>query len=160
MSRELDDADWTLNPRIFRYLDRQYHHTVDRFASLENAQLPRYNSRWLDPRTEAVDCLRLSDEAWRGESNWCNPPWELLDDLVLKLWRSGAAATVVTPLWPDRAWHQQLVEMASEMHVYPPARDLFFPGRLGSRATVGAPRWSVAVFRVPGRAGDTSVTGN
>ena len=94
LSRELDDADWTLNPRIFRYLDRQFGHTVDRFASMENAQLPRYNSRWLDPRTEAVDSLRLSDEAWRAESNWCNPPWELLDDLVLKLQRSGAAATV------------------------------------------------------------------
>ena len=119
LSRELDDADWRLHPRLFRQLDKQYKHTIDRFASGENTQLPRFNSRWLEPRTEAVDCLRLPDSQWRAENNFCHPPWDLLDDLVLKLQRSGAAATVVAPLWPDRSWHQLLTEMASEIRVYP-----------------------------------------
>ena len=154
LSRELDRADWTLNPRVFRYLDRLWGpHSVDRFASMENALICRYNSRWNDPGAEAVDCLRLPDVAWRAEVNWCNPPWELLDDLILKLRRSGAAATVVAPRWLERDWYQQLCDMASESITYPPAHDLFYPGRSGERDGVGKSRWSVTVFRVPRRAG-------
>jgi ribonuclease HI len=156
LSRELDSSDWTLNPRIFRHLDKLWGpHTVDRFASMENALLARYNSRWLDPQTEGVDCLHLSDADWRREHNWCNPPWELLDDLVLKLTQSGARATVVSPLWPDKAWHQSLVAMSDECLVYPPAHDLFSPGRLSAHGGGGMPHWSVAIFSVPLRAGRT-----
>ena len=154
LSREIDTADWSLNPRLFRYLNRLWGpHTVDRFASMENALLERYNARWRDPLSEAVDCLHLDDREWRRELNWCNPPWELLDDLVLKLRRSGAAATVVTPLWPDRAWHQELLNISTEYLLYPPARDLFYPTGRGRRVPVGPPRWSIAVFRVPRRPG-------
>ena len=156
LSRHLDKDDWRLNPRIFRYLDRLWGpHTVDRFASLENALLARYNSRWLDPRTEAVDCLRLSDATWRAETNWCNPPWGLLDDLILKLRSSGAAATVIAPHWPARSWYQGLLELAAEYRVYPPTHDLFCPGRLGGREPVGPPCWSVVAFRLPPRPGST-----
>eukprot|EP00873_Tetraselmis_striata_P013198 jgi/Tetstr1/433462/TSEL_022734.t1 len=66
--------------------------------------------------TEAVDSLAQSDATWRAEVNWCNPPWQLLDDLVLKLQQSGAAATVVAPAWHGRPWLQQLHEMATESY--------------------------------------------
>ena len=158
LSRELDDADWRLHPRLFRQLDKQYQHTIDRFASGENAQLPRFNSRWLEPRTEAVDCLRLPDSQWRAENNFCHPPWDLLDDLVLKLQRSGAAATVVAPLWPDRSWHQLLTEMASEIRVYPPSPELYQHRAVRVHAGLGPARWSVVVFRLPCRRGCISAT--
>ena len=99
--------------------------------------------------------LRFSDAAWRRENNWCNPPWELLEELVLKLRNSRAAATVVVPAWRSTAWFQQLQQMSEDMIVYPPAKDLFFPGRHGAREGVGEPHWSVAVFRVPHRIGGT-----
>jgi hypothetical protein len=35
--------------------------------------------------TTPIGRLRIPDENWRREHNWCNPPWELLDDLVVKL---------------------------------------------------------------------------
>ena len=154
LSRELDYSDWQLNPRIFRHLNREWGpYSIDRFATMENAMLPRYNARWRDPRCEAVDSLRLSDQHWRVNANWCNPPWELLQELVLKLQRSGASATVVAPNWVGESWHQQLMELSSDIIIYPPARDLFFPGRLGARAGVGRPGWSVVVCRVPSRRG-------
>eukprot|EP00873_Tetraselmis_striata_P006130 jgi/Tetstr1/426394/TSEL_016705.t1 len=105
--------------------------------------------------TEAVDSLAQSDATWRAEVNWCNPPWQLLDDLVLKLQQSGAAATVVAPAWHGRPWLQQLHEMATEVLHYPPSRDLFFPGLLGRRAGVGPPPWSVMLFRLPFRPSST-----
>ena len=149
-------------PQLFKYVDKLWGpHTIDRFASMENRMVDRYNSRWLDPLTEGVDALRFSDASWRRENNWCNPPWELLEEVVLKLrnsraWhRCRAAATVVVPAWRSTAWFQQLQQMAAEVLLYPPAHDLFFPGRLGGREGVGTTRWSVAVFRVPYRHGCT-----
>eukprot|EP00873_Tetraselmis_striata_P027166 jgi/Tetstr1/447430/TSEL_003690.t1 len=72
--------------------------------------------------------LKASDATWRAEVNWCNPPWQLLDDLVLKLQLSGSAETVVAPAWHGRPWLQQLHEMATGVLHYPPSRDMFFPG--------------------------------
>ncbi len=42
-----DTAEWKLAPRVFRHLDTAFHeHTIERFASRENKQLPRYNAKW------------------------------------------------------------------------------------------------------------------
>jgi hypothetical protein len=74
LSRELDTEDWQLKPRLFRHLQERWGpHTIDRFASMLNAQLPRFSARWRDPQCEDVDCLRLLDAAWYRENNYCNP---------------------------------------------------------------------------------------
>jgi hypothetical protein len=100
LSRETDRDDWQLNPRIFTYLDSLWGpHSIDKFATQGNSQLPRYNSRWRDPTSEAVDCLHIHDNRWTAETNWCNPPWTLLPDLVQKLRQSGAEATIIAPYW-------------------------------------------------------------
>ena len=158
LSRELDSSDWSVAPKVFRYLDRIWGpHSVDRFASMENALLARYNSKWKDPDCEAVDSLHLSDSCWARDVNWCYPPWELLDELVVKLRRSGAAATVIAPLWPGSSWHQQLVELAEEVITYPPSHDLFYPSRRSVHEGAVLPRWSMAAFKVPCQVGPTSV---
>jgi hypothetical protein len=150
LSRETDTSDWQLAPRVFRHLETIWGaHSVDRFASKENRQLQRYNAKWRDGTAEAVDALHLSDEEWRKEANWCNPPWSLLDDLVAKLRSSGAVATVIVPKWPRFPWFQQLSEMASESVEMPPARNLFSPQRQEGRAGVGPSAWSVVAFRLP-----------
>jgi hypothetical protein len=98
LSRVTDNSDWQLVPRKFKHFNKMWGpHTIDRFASYANKQLLRYNAKWRDGTTEAVDSLHLSDAEWRREQNWCNPPWELLDDLVTKLRTSGAEATVIAP---------------------------------------------------------------
>jgi len=154
LSRVTDNSDWQLAPRVFRHLDKQWgSHYVDRFASQSNAHLPRYNSKWRDGTSEAVDSLHLSDELWRKENNWCNPPWELLDDLAAKLRQSGAAATVVVPHWPRKPWFHLLSEMAIDSVDMPPSRDLFSPHQQLGHGGVGPSAWSVVAFRVPLRPG-------
>jgi hypothetical protein len=70
LSRELDRDDWQLNPRIFSYLETAWGpHSIDRFAYMKNAQLPRFNAQWRDPKCEDVDCLHLTDTAWQREAN-------------------------------------------------------------------------------------------
>ena len=109
LSREEDTTDWALSPEIFALFSRLTLFTVDRFATELNAMLPRFNSRWLCPGTEAVDSLKLADSAWAEETNWCNPPWPLLPSLVAKLRSSQARAAVVAPYWPSALWRPVLL---------------------------------------------------
>ena len=154
LSRVTDNSDWQLAPRKFKHFNSIWGlHTVDRFASSTNKQIPRYNSKWRDGTAEAVDSLHLSDQEWRAENNWCNPPWELLDDLALKLRKSGAAATVIAPYWPKKPWFLHLSEMSTESVDMPPNHDLFSPQRQHGHAGVGSSAWSVVAFRLPLRPG-------
>eukprot|EP00873_Tetraselmis_striata_P012956 jgi/Tetstr1/433220/TSEL_022508.t1 len=50
LSRGINYDDWALSLRHFNHLDSLWgRHTIDRFATMENARLPRYNSRWRHP---------------------------------------------------------------------------------------------------------------
>ncbi len=64
LSRVTDNSEWQLSPRVFKHLSGLWgSHSVDRFASFENKQMPRYNVRWRDGQAEAVDCLRLPEDS-------------------------------------------------------------------------------------------------
>eukprot|EP00873_Tetraselmis_striata_P040431 jgi/Tetstr1/460695/TSEL_000551.t1 len=46
LSREIAYDDWAFSLRFFNHLDNIWRrHTIDRFATMENARLPRHNSR-------------------------------------------------------------------------------------------------------------------
>ena len=56
ISRIVDNDDWSLHPNLFVKLDAKWGpHTVDRFANCFNTQIPRFNSRFWNPGSEAVD---------------------------------------------------------------------------------------------------------
>ena len=64
LSRIVDYDDWFLDPAIFAHIDAMRGpHTVDRFASFHNAQLPRFNSHCWNPGSEAVDAFTVN---WEG----------------------------------------------------------------------------------------------
>jgi ABC-type branched-subunit amino acid transport system substrate-binding protein len=103
LSRETDMDYWQLNPRVFTYLNFLCGpHSIDMLATQGNSQLPRYNSHWRDPTSEAVDYLHLPDIISTAETKCCNPPWTFLSDLVQKLRQSGAEAIVIAPYWPAK----------------------------------------------------------
>ena len=56
--REVNNSDWQLATRIFRYYDKKWEpHSINRFASFANKQLPRYNAKWRDGKAETVDSI-------------------------------------------------------------------------------------------------------
>ena len=66
LSRISVNSDYQLNPRVFRHLTGLWGaHSIEWFASFANKKLPRYNAKWLDGISEAVDFLRLPDADWR-----------------------------------------------------------------------------------------------
>ena len=61
LSRIIDYDDWQLHPSLFSVLDNLWGpHSVDRFASFHNCQLPRFNSRCWNPGSEAVDAFTVN----------------------------------------------------------------------------------------------------
>ncbi len=70
LNRETDNSDWQLATRIFRYYDKRWgSHSIDRFASFAKKQLPRYNAKWRDGNTKAVDSIHLPYRDWQRETN-------------------------------------------------------------------------------------------
>ena len=67
LSRIVDYDDWMLNPVVFADIEKLWGpHSVDRFASCHNCQIPRFNSRCWNPGSEAVDAFTVN---WEGEIN-------------------------------------------------------------------------------------------
>ena len=61
LSQIIDLDDWLLNPTVFAEIDKAWGpHTVDRFASFQNCQLPRCNSHFWNPGSVAVDAFTVN----------------------------------------------------------------------------------------------------
>ena len=97
LSRVVDEDDWMVHPMIFHQLDLLWGpHTVDRFANVDNRQLERFNSRFWDPETEAVDAFTVN---WGDGINWWCPPVGLVPRLVQHASKTKAVGTLIVPQW-------------------------------------------------------------
>ena len=101
-SKVVDTDDWMLNPVHFRQLDILWGpHTVDRFASHNSFQLPRFCSRWWCPGTETVDAFTVS---WGGENNWLVPPVFLVPRVIDHMKVGKEKGTLIIPFWQSAHW--------------------------------------------------------
>ena len=97
LSRIIDFDDYTLNDDVFHMLDFRWGpHTIDRFACSYNAKLSRFNSRFFQPGTEAVDAFLQN---WHFENNWILPPVSQIARVIAHLRVCKAEGTLVIPLW-------------------------------------------------------------
>lgn len=150
-----DGSDWKLHPAWFRALDKKWGpHTVDRFASDRNTHLSRFNSLFRCPGSEAVNAFSVS---WRGENNWCNPPFSLVGRVLAFMQQQGTEGTVVIPVWRSAVWWPtvcpqpgRFAQFVVGVVVLPHQQsDLFLPGQSTSNEYgVGTPQWGVWALRV------------
>lgn len=71
--------------------------------SYENRKLYRYNSRYSDYQSEAVDCF-IQD--WHETNNWLVPPINLVNMTIAHLLACNGHGTLIVPKWPSSAyWH-------------------------------------------------------
>ena len=137
LSRIIDLDDWFLNPHVFSQLDADWGpHTIDRFASCHNAQLPRFNSRCWNPGSEAVDAFTVD---WAGENNWWCPPIALIPRVIRHAQACSAQGTLVVPCWPSAPFWPILCPSGSQFASFiveyqdlPLESGLFLPGPSGS----------------------------
>ena len=153
LSRIVDYDDWSLSRGTFRELDKVWGpHTVDRFASHYNTQLPRFNSRFWNPGSEAVDAFTVD---WRDENNWLCPPVYLVPRVVQHARMCKAKGTLVVPEWPSAPFWPILfpekVKFAPFVvlvRVLTAAEFSIYPGRLGSSLFKGTPNTNMLAIRL------------
>lgn len=149
LSRVSPTYEWKLHPRVFQCIDNMWGpHTVDRFATVMNSQLPQYNSFQYDPCTSGVDALAQSD--WADQNNYCNPPWRLIPRVLEKLVQQKAEATIIAPWWPQKEWFQKLQRMSTAVPVQIPNHRNVFLNPLGCPEPRRNTRWKVFAWRVSG----------
>jgi hypothetical protein len=150
LSRLSVAEEWTVARSVFRALDGVFGpHTVDRFASRANAQLPRYDSRLADPSAEATDALSVD---WRADNNWVAPPFRLLGPTLLHIKRTRAWATVVAPVWRAAPWFALLRRMEVRSVPLPSRQAVFRPpvGSEGPPEPLRNTSWRLRAWRVCG----------
>lgn len=99
LSRFIDPDDWSVHPSVFLMLDARFGpHTVDRFSSHYNSQLPHFNTKYASPGSCGVDALT---QDWSGRNNWLCPPASLK-------WSASAISNLVVALehWSYLNGHQ------------------------------------------------------
>ena len=107
-------------------------HSVDRFASHYNAQLRRFNSRFLSPGCCAVDGL---SQDWHGEHNWLCPPVSIIVDVIRDARACRAVGTLIVPEWPPAFFWPLLkprpsrfASFAVDIVRFPRRSDMIIPG--------------------------------
>ncbi|XP_068716373.1 uncharacterized protein [Montipora foliosa] len=88
-SKVVDIDDYSVHDDVFIHLDRLWGpHSIDRFASSYNAKLPRFNSRFLQSGTEAIDAF---SQDWSCDNNWIVPPTTVVDVFTSGFWKDLSA---------------------------------------------------------------------
>ena len=150
LSRLPDKHDWRLHPRIFMYLDSLWGpHTIDRFASYLNCQLPVYNSRFADPHSSGIDALAQTN--WGQHNNYVNPPFCLLQQVLDVICHQQAVATVIAPYWRAQPYLARLKHLSIRPPILLPATPHLFQRMGVLPEPLRNPHWRIYAWRICGR---------
>ena len=154
LSRIVDRYNWMLHPRVFHAIDRAFGpHTVDRFASVTNTQLARFNSRFWEPRSEGVDALAQSN--WGEENNYVNAPFRMLGRVLDVVSEQRASAMIIAPYWPSQPWFQRLLTMATSSPIQLPNSSRTFRCVGASPEPFHNRAWRIYAWHISGARGSS-----
>ena len=150
LSRIITLYDWQLSRRVFQHLDVLWGpHTIDRFAAEHNTMLPRFNSMYAEPNSEAIDAL--AQQNWKDEMNWVNPPFWLIPKILRLVSAQEAEVTLIAPVWKTQPWYRTLKQM-----LVAPLFRIKNPSKvIGNYLTVPEPlknpKWRICAWRISGK---------
>ena len=141
LSRVIDYDDWSIEPSVFAWVDQIWGpHTIDRFASSHNSQLPRFNSRYWDKGSEAVDAFTVD---WAKENNWWCPPVCLVCRVLQHAKNCNSVGTLVVPSWRSAPFWpiicpdgQHFASFILDVVNLPNTGNLIVPGKQGASLPV------------------------
>ena len=106
------DHEWQLNPMIFQKLRAVFPAlSIDLFASVLNAQLPRYVSWNPDPHATFVDAFSIP---WTGEYFYAFPPFSLIHKCLKKIEAEQAEGVLVVPAWTTQTWYPRVLQLLTQ----------------------------------------------
>ncbi|XP_052089575.1 uncharacterized protein LOC127726267 [Mytilus californianus] len=116
LSRIIDIDDWGISFEFFDFLNSIWGpFTVDRFANMHNTKLTRFNSKYWNPTTSAIDAFTCN---WNGENNWLVPPISLVSNCINHLVSCVAEGTLVVPKWQSAAFWPLIFKQNLEYACY------------------------------------------
>lgn len=99
LSKIQDSDNWEISYNFFSYIDSFWGpFTIDRFSDEFNSKLPRFNTRFFHPSSEAVDAF---SQLWGGENNWLVPPVSLARRAISHAVACKARGALIVPFWPS-----------------------------------------------------------
>ena len=157
LSRLSVHYEWQLNRGLFLYLNRMWGpHTIDRFATLTNTQLPSYNSRYADPCSSGIDALAQKD--WAKHNNFVNPPFRMIPQVLRVIEAQGAKATLIAPWWPAQPWFQKLKQLSIRPPLRLPKMGLTQGHRIMPEACKNK-KWRIFAWRLRGQTTQPNYSG-
>ena len=111
-ANQVVNTEWTLAMPVARaVLDLWGSPTIDLMATSQTARLPVYISPFPDERALAVDAMSFD---WNGMDAYIFPPWPMIALVLLKIRREPCVVTAILPLWPNRPWYPDLLDLLVE----------------------------------------------
>ncbi|CAC5379675.1 unnamed protein product [Mytilus coruscus] len=116
LSRIIDIDDWGISFKFFHFLNSIWGpFTVDRFANMHNTKPTRFNSKYWNPTTSAIDAFTCN---WHGENNWLVQPISLVSNCINHLVSCGAEGTLIVPKWQSAAFWPLIFKQNLEYACY------------------------------------------
>ena len=117
LSRVLDPDDWSVAPFWYRHICHKFSFSpdIDRFASYDNAQTHRFNSKFYQDNAEAVDAFTQS---WGNDKNWLVPPIYNIPRVLHCLTQHPCHAILVVPIWESGAFWPKLLQFLRQCECY------------------------------------------
>ena len=102
LSRIIDLGDWQIADPFFKFINSLWGPVdIDRFASFNNAKVNRFNSRYWNPGTEAVNAF---SQDWSHDINLLVPPTNLVARCLKHVLQCKARGILVTPAWQSASF--------------------------------------------------------
>jgi len=116
VSRIIDIDDWAIYTEFFQFIDELWDpHSVDRFASSNNAKTKLFNSLYWNPGFLEVNSFN-SDRS--QDVNWLVPPVTLASSAISHLVKCKAKGTLIVPKWTSSPFWPLIFEDGLEYKPY------------------------------------------
>ena len=102
-------SEWMLHQDVFNWLCQRWPVTIDLFASSLSHRCSVYFALVSDPMAAGTDAMLQS---WDSLQSYAFPPFAMIGQVLAKVRASqGLELTLITPLWPQRPWSPELLEL-------------------------------------------------
>ncbi|MBV2113508.1 MAG: reverse transcriptase-like protein [Candidatus Thiodiazotropha sp. (ex Ctena orbiculata)] len=102
-------TEWSLKQSVVNTICQMTNFpNIDLFATRLNHKMPLYVSPIPDSQALAIDALTMD---WSRISAYAFPPFHLIPAVLNKVQRSQCKIVLIAPLWPNRPWFPDLLNL-------------------------------------------------
>jgi hypothetical protein len=149
LSRLVDTNDWEVTDETWQSIRAKWPTMqIDRFASNENAKLPRFNTRFAHPTCQDYNCM--AQDWTQGGLSYACPPLAMVGQVVQLISQQRTSAILIVPNWPQQPWWPKLQAMTKDRLSLGSGKNAFKPGLSGQCSPWKNEAWTFLAVEVQG----------